>query len=361
MKKIFMKSYTRYIFLLLALALLYLSGTKNSLLLESRIAMRIAPSGNEERGSSVTTVILGGFSGLLADILWLRCSYLKDAGEYFELVPLANFITSLQPHSVDAWAFHAWNMAYNVSVMMPRPEDKWRWVKNGIELLRDRGIQFNYSDVRLYWELGSIYQFKIGDTFDPICKYYRIALAKEISEILDKMPVSYEYIDKSDKIKSLLQEKYKLIPELMKKVDEKYGPLDWRLPWSHAVYWAYRGKQRAKHKRSLQCDRMIFQSLATIFRHGQFLEPYSGDGAISPDTNLLYRAISAYEESLLTYPGDETVITSYSNFLYDAVNRLYTAGHVRQAEDAEKVMLRHFPVTKLDKTISFSITNGIVR
>lgn len=357
-----MKPYTRHIFLLLALAFLYHSGTKNSSLLESRIAMRITPSEKEEKGSpvtAVTTVILGGFSGLLADILWLRCSYLKDAGEYFELVQLANFITSLQPHSVDAWAFQAWNMAYNVSVMMPQPEDRWRWVKNGIELLRDRGIPLNFNDMRLYWELGSIYQFKIGNTFDPPCKYYRIALAKEMSEILGKMPVSYERIDKSDELKSLLREKYKLIPELMKKIDEKYGPLDWRLPWSHAVYWAYRGKQRAKDKRSLQCDRMIFQSLATAFRHGQFLQPYSGDDATSPDTNLLYRVISTYEETLLAYPDDDTVRTSYSNFLHDAVNRLYTAGYVRQAEDAEKAMLLHFPLTKLNKTTS--TTNSIAR
>jgi len=341
------KAYKHYIFLLLALALLYISGTMNYHLLESRIRMRIVPS-KEEEGSSpaitLTTVILGGFSGLLADVLWLRASYLKDAGEYFELVQLANLITALQPRSVDAWAFHAWNMAYNVSVVMPRPEDKWRWVKNGIELLRDRGIRLNFNDPRLYWELGSIYQFKIGDTFDPITRYYRIALAKEMSEILGEMPLSYEHIEKSNELKTLLREKYKLIPELMKKIDEKYGPLDWRLPWAHAVYWAYRGKQRAKEKHSIQCDRMIFQSLASAFRHGQFSHSYSGEEADSPDTNLLHRVISTYEEALIAYPGDDTVLTSYSNFLHDAVTRLHKAGYIMQAKEAEKIMRQHFQI-----------------
>ena len=34
------------------------------------------------------------------------------------------------------WEFHAWNMAYNISVAIPntRPNERWRWVKNGQQL-----------------------------------------------------------------------------------------------------------------------------------------------------------------------------------------------------------------------------------
>jgi hypothetical protein len=38
----------------------------------------------------------------------------------------------------------------------------------------------------------------------------------------------------------LLREKYKIDPEFAKKVDAEYGPLDWRLPEAHAIYWGAR-------------------------------------------------------------------------------------------------------------------------
>ena len=40
---------------------------------------------------------LGGFRGLLADILWIRAISLQEQGKYFELVQLADWIQKLQP------------------------------------------------------------------------------------------------------------------------------------------------------------------------------------------------------------------------------------------------------------------------
>ena len=39
----------------------------------------------------------------------------------------------------------------------------------------------------------------------------------------------------------LLRETYKMDPEFMKEVGERYGPLEWRLPEAHAIYWAALG------------------------------------------------------------------------------------------------------------------------
>ena len=44
-----------------------------------------------------TTVALGGFRGILADMLWLRTNGLQQQGKYFEMVQLASWITKLQP------------------------------------------------------------------------------------------------------------------------------------------------------------------------------------------------------------------------------------------------------------------------
>ena len=90
-----------------------------------------------------TTVALGGFRGLIANALWIRTTELQEDGKYFEAVQLADWITKLQPHFSQVWANQAWNMAYNISVKFPNPEDRWLWVQRGIELLRDQGLQYN--------------------------------------------------------------------------------------------------------------------------------------------------------------------------------------------------------------------------
>ena len=43
--------------------------------------------------------------------------------------------------------------------------------------------------------------------------------------------------DQKDRAR-LLRETYKMDPQFMKEVDERYGPLEWRLPEAHAIYWA---------------------------------------------------------------------------------------------------------------------------
>ena len=87
-----------------------------------------------------TTVALGGFRGLIANTLWIRTTELQEDGKYFEAVQLADWITKLQPHFTSVWVHQAWNMAYNISVKFPNPEDRWLWVQRAIELLRMVGI-----------------------------------------------------------------------------------------------------------------------------------------------------------------------------------------------------------------------------
>src|SRR6266436_7904704 len=88
-----------------------------------------------------TTVALGGFRGLIANALWIRANDLQDEGKYFEMVQLADWITKLEPSFTQVWLVQSWNMAYNISVKFTLPDDRWRWVERGIELLRDQGLQ----------------------------------------------------------------------------------------------------------------------------------------------------------------------------------------------------------------------------
>ncbi len=112
---------------------------------------------------------------------------LNKQGQYFDAKQLAEWITVLQPRFSQVWAFQAWNMAYNISVghiPAEQPDQRWQWVKNGYELLRDKGIPLNPKAIGLYRELGRIFQHKIGSNSDDDNRYYKLQLALSIEPLL---------------------------------------------------------------------------------------------------------------------------------------------------------------------------------
>lgn len=149
-----------------------------------------APLENAPPSLAFATVALGAFRGLLVNILWMRADQLKMEGKFFDARQLAEWITTLQPRFAAVWDFHAWNMAYNISVAIPntRPEERWRWVRNGFELLRDRAIPLNPHSILLYRSLAWIFQHKIGDISDDCHRYYKLQIAQAMRELLGDQP-----------------------------------------------------------------------------------------------------------------------------------------------------------------------------
>jgi hypothetical protein len=133
------------------------------------------------------TIATGAFRGLVVDVLWMRADRLKDEGQFFDARQLAEWITILQPRFASVWEFHAWNMAYNISVAIPatQPDQRWRWVRNGYELLRDEAIdKYKIKNITLYRELARIFQHKIGGVSDDAHKYYKLQLAMSLEPLL---------------------------------------------------------------------------------------------------------------------------------------------------------------------------------
>ncbi len=100
-------------------------------------------------------------------------------------------ICELQPRFASVWAFQAWNMAYNISVTLQSPEERWTWVRNGYELLRDQGIPLNPNNTQLYRELAWILFHKVGDYMDEQHWYYKLQLALQMEDILGEPPADY--------------------------------------------------------------------------------------------------------------------------------------------------------------------------
>lgn len=184
--------------LLIAAGLLIGAGMQLDYISSQRKEMKLItnePLENAPPSLAFATVAMGAFRGLVVDVLWIRADNLKEKGQFFDAKQLAEWITTLQPRFAAVWEFHAWNMAYNISVAIPasQPDQRWRWVRNGYELLRDKGIELNPNAIGLYRELGRIFQHKIGDVSDDAHKYYKLQLATEIGPLLG--PADNAYFD----------------------------------------------------------------------------------------------------------------------------------------------------------------------
>ncbi|QOJ03335.1 MAG: hypothetical protein HRU71_07465 [Planctomycetia bacterium] len=146
------------------------------------------PVPREVQPSLLLTPLLALGRAVIVDYLWLRATKLKEEGRTFDAYQLARRICELQPKFAAVWAFQGWNMAYNISVTLKTPEERWRWVKNGYELIRDKGIPLNPNSTQLYRELSWILFHKVGDFMDEMHSYYKLQFALQMEDILGPPP-----------------------------------------------------------------------------------------------------------------------------------------------------------------------------
>lgn len=151
----------------------------------------LPPAPDTAAMSRLYTPLLAVARAPLVDLLWLRATEAKDKGRIFDAYQLADMICQLQPKFPDVWAFQAWNMAYNISVTCNAPEERWRWVRNGYEELRDKGIPLNPHSTQLYRELAWILFHKVGDFMDDAHWYYKNEFAKIVEHVLGEPPKGY--------------------------------------------------------------------------------------------------------------------------------------------------------------------------
>lgn len=290
-------------------------------------------------GVRFVTVALGGFRGILADFLWLRATRLQDEGRFFEVAQLADWITRLEPRYPEVWAYHAWNMAYNISVVLPDPADRWHWVRNGLRLLRDEGIPANASDPRLYWELGWLYMDKVGGPWDEAAGFYRVSLARDMMTALRGGRPDYEALAR-DGGQDAAFAATRLDPAIMQALDQRYGPLEWRLPETHALYWGYRGRQTGARDTEW-CARLVWGGVAANMAGGRLaFDPATGFYLRGPRLDVAIQGVR--EAARERFAPGSLALPVMANFLRESV--LYFHAFGRPAEAAESLaVLRALP------------------
>lgn len=409
-------------------------------------------------------IAMGAFRGLFTNYLWIRANQLKEDGKFYEAIELSSAITRLQPRFPRVWAFHAWNMAYNISVATNTASERWQWVNAGIKLLRNEGIPRNPNEVILYREIAWIFNHKIQGYADDANHFYKRQVAKEWTLVLGQPPplkgtpeenrqTMYEWhqplVDAPDSLDELiarelkdqeargvppgpngqrvshvrrlverveneaglkldadflrlvelrrawlnawyvaeqgfrnelaegqrnavvdemmmdisladawprvlaftrrrvLLEQYNMQPERMQRFVRRFGPLDWRHPSSHAIYWAYAGVEEALERQgvsqfdTLNTDRIVTHAIQELYRYGQVNYDLLSDeyfcltnfdwidsyGDVMKELASRGGFVTDTEERIFTLYG-----AGYENFMKDVIRVFYTRGDIASAE-----------------------------
>ena len=350
-----------------------------------------------------TTMLLGGFRGILINFLWMRAMELKDRGEYFELVQLSDWIGLLEPHIPEVWVFNAWNLSYNISVKFPPPE-RWHWVHEGISLLRDRALTYIPDSPEIYQEISWIFYHKISSPVDEAHAYYKREWAKLMRDALGNTPLkelasppSYKELIEDENVQKtvssfqkeglnifkdwekiskdgflhlpqrlkdylahpsflkietymrskILRDRFRLNPEFMMKIEDKYVPFDWKSASAHSLYWIEVGKKNTK-MREIDYSRMVYFSLIHLLEGGRIDFKKIGNEEIiltSPQLNIAPILNDFYEKTLQVVEEGLAigVRSSHLNFLRKVILLSYIMDDLPFAHQYYQYMKERYP------------------
>ncbi len=302
------------------------------------VNLRLSPGGHAVPPPSIhfSTVFLGGFRGLITDGLWIRAAMLQEQGRFLELIQLAEWITALEPEFPQVWALQAWNMAYNISVLMPDDDSRWQWISHGLHLLRDRAIPATGTASAICLELGRLFQHKIGGFADDHADRYRQRW------IMHVMQATGHNTPPGEADHTALATVLRMDTPRIRQIEQIYGSIDWRLPESQALYWAFTGlSQSPTPGTAVLCRRMIYQSMTALFEGGTLnADPGTGIMVFATAFDLLPGTLHAFEEAL---PTDPVAADAFAAFLRRIIGHLATFQRQAEAEACFDILHQRFP------------------
>ncbi|MEM6391189.1 MAG: hypothetical protein AAF797_00145 [Planctomycetota bacterium] len=143
-----------------------------------------------------------------------------------------------------------------------------------------------------------------------------------------------------------LVEQDRMDPRFMHRLMQDFGPVDWRSPFGHSLYWYAKGVDKAYDKRDrtkidqINTDRGIIHSLQGLFRFGTLsFDPLAGPqgrGSVTSQPNIAF--IAAYETAMQNardraadvdwgVANDTSYEAGHENFLHDAIRAAYFYGN----------------------------------
>lgn len=146
------------------------------------------------------TMALGtlGLRGVAVVLLWDAAHKYQMREDWNSLKPVVDQITRLQPNFWSIWDFQAHNLTYNISVEFDDYRDRFYWVMEGIDKLKE-GLKYNDTDPRFLARIGWFYGNKIGKA-DEHVQYRRLFKKQQEDkgqELTDNWLVSNDWYRKA--------------------------------------------------------------------------------------------------------------------------------------------------------------------
>jgi hypothetical protein len=146
--------------------------------------------------------------------------------------------------------------------------------------------------------------------------------------------------------KRVLLDEYNMNPQLMYEYTRDLGPLDWRHPQAHALYWSRKGSQFGEARvpehdvyRKINNDRIQIQAMQGLARSGRiYFDPFSTEPpGRFPDPRWIDSIESQFEYLYVKYidtrgAGSDTFIAFLENFLKYAIREAYRNGERARAQ-----------------------------
>jgi len=111
-------------------------------------------------GETIKLVTLG-MRGIAANILWTKANDYKIKKDWTNLDATLRQLAKVQPTFVGVWEFQAWNIGFNVSAEFDDYRQRYRWVMEGVDYLRE-GMNYNEHEAILPWNVGWFIYHKMG-------------------------------------------------------------------------------------------------------------------------------------------------------------------------------------------------------
>ncbi len=175
---------------------------------------------------------MGGFRNIISDILMVRLQYLIDENDFVEVQYLSKLIQELNPDSANLTIFNAWNLAYNVTVVVPDEETKWYFLNSAIKLLTGAVTgENNQKNARLRYELAILFLNKLSN------------VSQEEIFYVDLWNKKYG-LKKNLEDNKLIFEKFKIDIDIARQLEKVYGKQDWRTSTPYIRYNALMAKDK---------------------------------------------------------------------------------------------------------------------
>jgi hypothetical protein len=214
--------------------------------------------GQVDPTSAAMNLVLLGFRGIAADLIWSQADENETTKNWAELRANVDTIIMLQPHFVRVWQFQGWNLAYNVSAAWDLVADRFFWVKEGAKFLK-KGRVINEKIAQLPYEEGRILGSKIGRADE--WKYFRNFFKKDPNEELFKQGPDPELNPKGTDNYLAAKDVYLVANDLQQKFPQSVSMLD-------VLFRSYPYRSQLNYADALQREGHFDESSKTAWEQG---------------------------------------------------------------------------------------------